>query len=1810
MNAQPTTQVIRTRKRLTALLASAAMAITAVTFQSSASQAAPDVVIDDFESGAAPGSPCPAGGLPLGFCTFNGAGSSVVVSTTSLPPAPAPGNGSDVLQMEVDVTSFAGFIRGFTNAAGDAWVSQNWSTREGISMWFHGTGSGTKLFIDILENRNPGSTTDDAQRWTVEFVDDFTGWRLLEFPFTGFTRKTVGNGAPTDPFDRFDVHGWALGALGTGGARTYYVDDVGLYGAVEPPALATVFAKADFGVEEGSTGDITVKLNRPMNADDPAQVSVDYEIEALTPIPGREYTPVSGTLTFVNGGPLELSFPFETFDDSKNEPDERVILRLSNPVDVELPAAQAAATIIDNDPFDPLLIDDFEQFPYLWDSTGDVTLDNLEVANGDPLAVPGQGTFEGVLTVTMLSPENVEIQGRICNNGSGVIPVKLHSTDDFDATTVDHTTVRLGAASEVHVDKKTGEPKRHVANDDLIFHFAFKDTGLTCDPDVVPFSGSTFDGHPIAGSFSRDFPIGQDWTGNDALGFWYYGQGTGDEITVDLLDNRAPDPGPDGWSLVWSDEFDEPAGTPPNPANWGFENGDGTVNGIPGWGNDELQYYTDSTDNVATDGEGNLVITAREADGELCYYGPCDYTSARLVSKQRAEFAYGRIESRILVPDGEDGLWPAFWSLGTDIDQVAWPQTGEIDIMEYVSRVPDEVFGTIHGPGYSGGNAFGNILNIPSVADDYHTFTIEWEPDLINWYVDDILYHTATPADVAPNEWVFNDPIFLLLNLALGGNFGGSLSDDLTFPQEMAVDYVRVYQGPDTAERFESTFTDDVAGWQQIELPFDSFTRSALQPAGAPDDGLGLAEVWGYGFRTPGSTGTVMLDQVHLIDVTPPTVAITDDVAVETATGDVTFTFAFSEDVGTSFTGDDVVLTGGTKGVFTRIDSKHATLVARPPADSTGVLEVNVAAGTFTDLAGNLNVLGASAQQAYDTPLPPDPGGGFVITFDESPPARLEPFEGLGGSVVADPGDASNNVASLTKPAVAQPWAGTLVYTQDDPAFSVPVIPFSDGNTTVTARFWTERPAGIPVMLKVENSGNAGQFKEVIVNTTTSGEWETLSFDFAGLDTSLVWDKVAVFPDFFTAEHPGGAYYVDDITFPAAPPPPGFVITFDESPPARLEPFEGLGGSVVADPGDASNNVASLTKPAVAQPWAGTLVYTQDDPAFSVPVIPFSDGNTTVTARFWTERPAGIPVMLKVENSGNAGQFKEVIVNTTTSGEWETLSFDFAGLDTSLVWDKVAVFPDFFTAEHPGGAYYVDDITFPAGSTPPPPPPPPSDGFVITFDEAIAPVLIDFGGNAGALVTDPTDPTNMVAQVLKTTGAEIWAGTTVSTGPNQSVPVIPLAPGSSTMTARVWSPDAGIPVRLKAEDANNVTHTVETQTLTTVAGAWETLTFDFANEAPGTEPLIHPDWTFSKISIFFDFGTPGADKTYYVDDITWPISAAPATLITFDEATPPTLVGFGGAEDSQVVVDPTDPSNKVAQVVKAAGAEIWAGTTVSTGPNQSVGVILFSATNTSVTARVWSPDAGIPVRLKVENSANPGVSVETEATTTVASDWETLSFDFADEVVGTAALNLDAKYDKVSIFFDFGTPGADKVYFFDDLDLVPFAAGGGGGGAGFVVTFDEATPPELIGFGGAVGTVVVDPTDGSNMVGQVVKTAGAETWAGTTVATGPSQSVPVIPLAPGRSIMTARVWSPDAGIPVRLKAEDANNATHTVETQTLTTVAGAWETLTFDFANEAPGTEPLIHPDWTFSKVSIFFDFGTPGAGKTYYVDDITWPAT
>ncbi len=240
--------------------------------------------------------------------------------------------------------------------------------------------------------------------------------------------------------------------------------------------------------------------------------------------------------------------------------------------------------------------------------------------------------------------------------------------------------------------------------------------------------------------------------------------------------------------LTMSDEFDTDGA--PNSAIWGFDIGTGQ----DGWGNQELQYYTDRPENVKVQ-NGILLITADRESFE-----GSQYTSARLTTKDKFEQRYGRFEARMRLPWGQ-GIWPAFWMLGADIDENPWPGAGEIDIMEYRGQNPSILIGTVHGPGYSGGESISKEYTLPNDRFDtgFHVFGIEWGPEYINFYVDDVLYNQITPEDIdeetdGEGVWVFEKPFYILINLAVGGTFLGPPNEETVFPQTLLVDYVRVYE--------------------------------------------------------------------------------------------------------------------------------------------------------------------------------------------------------------------------------------------------------------------------------------------------------------------------------------------------------------------------------------------------------------------------------------------------------------------------------------------------------------------------------------------------------------------------------------------------------------------------------------------------------------------------------------------------------------------------------------------------------------------------------------------------------------------------------------------------------------------------------------------------------------------------------------------------------------------------------------------------------------------------------------------------------
>jgi beta-glucanase (GH16 family) len=246
-----------------------------------------------------------------------------------------------------------------------------------------------------------------------------------------------------------------------------------------------------------------------------------------------------------------------------------------------------------------------------------------------------------------------------------------------------------------------------------------------------------------------------------------------------------PAAAPAAATATFTDDFNGAAGSAVDSSKWGYETGD-NVN------NHEREYYTSGTHNAALDGQGDLVITARKENpaNYQCWYGTCQYTSARLSTPGKFSQAYGHFETRMKLPRGQ-GMWPAFWMLGGG----NWPTDGEIDIMENVGFEPGSVHGTIHGPGYSGANGIGAGYNLPngqSFSDAFHTFAVDWAPNSIKWSVDGNVYETRTPADLNGNRWVYDHPFYLIMNLAVGGYWPGDPDGSTSFPQQLVVDYVHV----------------------------------------------------------------------------------------------------------------------------------------------------------------------------------------------------------------------------------------------------------------------------------------------------------------------------------------------------------------------------------------------------------------------------------------------------------------------------------------------------------------------------------------------------------------------------------------------------------------------------------------------------------------------------------------------------------------------------------------------------------------------------------------------------------------------------------------------------------------------------------------------------------------------------------------------------------------------------------------------------------------------------------------------------------
>lgn len=482
----------------------------------------------------------------------------------------------------------------------------------------------------------------------------------------------------------------------------------------------------------------------------------------------------------------------------------------------------------------------------------------------------------------------------------------------------------------------------------------------------------------------------------------------------------------------------------------------------------------------------------------------------------------------------------------------------------------------------------------------------------------------------------------------------------------------------------------------------------------------------------------------------------------------------------------------------------------------------------------------------------------------------------------------------------------------------------------------------------------------------------------------------------------------------------------------------------------------------------------------------------------------------------------------------------------------------------------------------------------LTFDDANFDYTVsNFGGNIAAISADPAGGSNQVLKVTKPAGAEVWAGTTLGTASGFATK-IPLSASNSKLSMHIYSPAAGLTIKLKLEDHAISANSVETDVKTTKANQWETLVFDLTQNSAGT-PALNSGFNYDKASVFFDFGVSGSGKIFYMDDLKQVATIAQINLpVTFEAVNVNyTMTDFGNNQTVDAV-DPTNPANNVKKTTKPGGAETWAGTTIGT-PLGFATKIPVTASSSKLSIRIYSPAAGLPIRLKLEDHTDGNKSVETEAITTVANQWETLTFDFNNNVSGTPALNAATNYDKASIFFDFGTAGSGKVFYWDDLKVVLAAPAV----LELPLDFQSATLNyAFTDFEGGTVTVINNPQVGgintSSKVARMVKNPGA-TYGGSFIALANPINFST------KKTFKMKVFSPRVGAKVLLKVENLTNGGIGFEKEVLTTKANAWEELTFDYS--------AINTANSYQKVVLIFDNGTAGDGSanyTFLFDDIT----
>jgi beta-glucanase (GH16 family) len=585
------------------------------------------------------------------------------------------------------------------------------------------------------------------------------------------------------------------------------------------------------------------------------------------------------------------------------------------------------------------------------------------------------------------------------------------------------------------------------------------------------------------------------------------------------------------WELIWSDEFD---GTELDGTKWSYQYGTGASEGLSAWGNAELQYYTDRPQNIFVQ-NGRLHIVAREES-----HGGMGYTSARIRSIHKGDWRYGRFEVRAKLPKGR-GLWPAIWMMPTDAVYGRWPASGEIDIMELVGHESDLVHGTIHyGPPhtYSGGS---HRRSAGDFSEDFHTFAIEWERGEIRWYVDDVLFHTETSwfSDGHDFPAPFEQRFHLLLNVAVGGHWPGSPDESTQFPQEMVVDYVRVYRDAeaqfgvslplifeDRYFDYEDAFTGFEGGSVTVvDNPDpDDVNRTSRVGRMVKDGGAFFGGAW---FETERSFSFDEERNEITMKVWSPRADVPILVKLEQRDGNNEFEIV--QHTTTSQQWEKLTWDVGAAAYPYEWDV--ITLIFDFEEGQVGDGSDN-----FTWYFDDLDVFGA------DLDVPDAPGGilpvSLPVTFEDYHFDWGRVFTGFSGgeiTVVENPHqDAINSsdwVGRMVKNRGAF-WGGAFMHVNR-------VFRFDDANHTISMKVWSPRE-GVQVLMKVEQQNGVLEY-EIAQPTTTSGEWEVMTWDMSGAGFVNQWDIITLIFDFQPGQIGDGSanftWYFDDLVVNASTTP-------------------------------------------------------------------------------------------------------------------------------------------------------------------------------------------------------------------------------------------------------------------------------------------------------------------------------------------------------------------------------------------------------------------------------------------------------------------------------------------------------------------------------------------------------------------------------------------------------------------------------------------------------------------------------------------------